>query len=255
MDLEEIVEQLKQVSDTPRLDARLLMAHANGNLEEMIQRRLKHEPVSKIIGQRGFWKTDFMTSSDVLDPRPDTETMIEAVLQSFPDKQLPYRILDIGTGSGCILYSLLDEYPKAAGIGIDKSEAALAVAEKNRRERNATLLKRDFNQSDWIRDLGTFDIIVSNPPYIPTAAIDSLAPDVRDYDPIMALDGGIDGLDAYRALAERVPALLKANGLIFWEIGQGQAPDVMTIAEERGLKCIRTVTDFGGIERILVLQK
>ena len=254
MDFKEIVDRLKEVSDTPRLDARLLM-ESGGDIEEKIARRLRHEPVSKIIGKKGFWKSEFITSTDVLDPRPDSETLVNAVLNYFPDKNKPYRILDIGVGSGCLLFSLLDEYPNATGIGVDISPKALAIAEQNRKGRLATLLQKDFYQADWIRDLGMFDIIVSNPPYIPTEDIQKLSPDVRLFDPLSALDGGKDGLDAYRALAPKLSAILKNKGSVFLEIGQGQEKDVSDIFMNAGFGLIQIVPDLGGVNRILVFQK
>ena len=216
MDIHQVAEQLKAVSDNPMFEARLLVKYAGDHLEEWIARRLKHEPLFKIIGRRGFWKSEFITSPDVLDPRPDSETVIEAVLMQFSDQKKNYRILDIGTGSGCLLYSLLDEYPNATGVGVDISRKALKVAEQNRENRQADLYQKDFFKSDWTKDLGLFDIVVSNPPYIPTKDIDSLAPEVRQYDPMLALDGGADGLDAYRALAKSVRGILKESGFFFF---------------------------------------
>ena len=255
MKLAEIVEQLKEVSDTPLLDARLLMAHAKGNLEELVARRMKHEPISKIIGVRGFWKSEFITSTDVLDPRPDTETMIDAVRQIYPAQSQKLRILDIGIGSGCILYSLLDEYPNAEGVGVDKSEDALKIARLNQGKRNAVLFQKDFFQPDWTEGLGKFDIVVSNPPYIPTGDIQSLAPDVRDYDPMIALDGGQDGLNAYRALAQYIPDILATGGGLFLEVGKGQAKDVISLFEKGKIKHTKIYHDYGGVERIISFKK
>ena len=255
MTLQEVAERLKTVSDTPLMDARLLMAHAKGNLEELIERRLKHEPVSKIIGCRGFWKDEFLVTHDVLDPRPDSETVIDAVCQCFPDKLKAYRILDIGTGSGCLLFSLLDEYNNAVGVGIDQSREALSVAQHNQKSRSAELLQRDFMQPDWYQGLGQFDIIVSNPPYIPTADVEQLSPDVREYDPKIALDGGKDGLDAYRALATTVASLLTPNGTLFLEVGINQSEDVKALFEGEELSYLGVYLDYGGVERVLSFRK
>ena len=253
MDFNEIVERLKKVSDTPRLDARLLM-ESGGDLAEKIRRRLNHEPVSKIIGQKGFWKSEFITSPDVLDPRPDSETMIMAVLKHFPDKNNPHNILDIGVGSGCLLFSLLDEYPHATGVGVDVSQKALKIAEQNKKSRAAKLIQKDFYEDHWWDDLGIFDIIISNPPYIPSGEIETLSPDVRLYDPRGALDGGRDGLDAYRALAKSIPNMLNKKGLVFLEIGQGQEDAVTQIFISAGFKGHDILSDFGGIARILVFE-
>ena len=252
MDLREIASILKTVTDTPLLEARLLKENCP-DLENAIKRRLSHEPISKIIGKRGFWKSEFITSTDVLDPRPDSETLIEAVLKYCPKKE--YRILDIGTGSGCLLFSLLDEYPDAAGIGLDKSPKALAVATKNQQNRSAELIEKDFFMDEWYQDLGTFDIVISNPPYIPTEDILTLEPDVREYDPMLALDGGKDGLDAYRAISNSITNLLNDNGFLFLEIGIHQAKSVIDIFTRQGLIHLDTIRDLSGIERILVFQK
>ena len=251
MDIKEIAEKLKSVSDSPRLDARLLL-ESGGDLDEKIRRRLNHEPVSKIIGKKGFWKSEFITSPDVLDPRPDSETIIQSILKFYPGKNKPYRILDIGVGSGCLLFSVLDEYPHATGVGIDVSPQALKIAEQNRGKRTATLIRRDFYEEDWWDNLGIFDIIISNPPYIPVKDISALAPDVRLFDPITALDGGQDGLDAYRALAKSLGQLLNKNGTVFLEIGQGQEKDVGDIFLASGFTLSHAVQDFGGITRVLV---
>ena len=193
-------------------------------------------------------------NKDVLDPRPDSETLIETVLGYYPDHDRTYRILDIGTGSGCLLFSLLDEYPAATGVGIDCSEQALAVAAQNRQGRRAELIRRDFMTSDWQKDLGLFDMIVSNPPYIPTEDIALLAPDVRHYDPISALDGGADGLNAYRALERSVFHLLSPGGYLFLEIGIGQGNTVRHLFS-KSYRYVEARRDFGGIERVLAFQK
>lgn len=252
MDLREIASILKTVTNTPLLEARLLKENCP-DLENAIKRRLSHEPISKIIGKKGFWKSEFITSTDVLDPRPDSETLIEAVLKYCPQKE--YRILDIGTGSGCLLFSLLDEYPNATGVGVDKSDKALAVAIKNRQNRSARLVEKDFFKIDWYQDLGTFDIIISNPPYIPSNDILTLEPDVREYDPMLALDGGKDGLDAYRAISDKILTLLNDNGFLFLEIGIHQANVVIDIFTRQGLTHLDTIRDLSDIERILVFQK
>lgn len=252
MDLREIASLLKAVTDTPLLEARLLKENCS-DLENAIKRRLAHEPISKIIGKKGFWKSEFITSTDVLDPRPDSETLIEAVLKHCPQKE--YRILDIGTGSGCLLFSLLDEYPDAFGVGIDKSSKALAVAIKNQQNRSAELIEKDFFMDEWYQDLGTFDIVISNPPYIPSEDILILEPDVREYDPMMALDGGEDGLNAYRAISKNILNLLNDNGFLFLEIGIHQANAVIDIFINQGLTHLDTIRDLSGIERILTFQK
>ena len=255
MDIHQIAEQLKTVSDNPMFEARLLQKYAGTHLTEWIERRLKHEPLFKIIGRRGFWKSEFMTSVDVLDPRPDSETIIESVLKIFPEKEREYRLLDIGIGSGCLLYSLLDEYINATGVGVDISQKALAVATQNRGKRKADLYQRDFLKSDWAHDLGLFDIIISNPPYIPTQDIETLAPEVRLYDPKLALDGGEDGLNAYRAIAKTTGSLLKKNGALFLEIGIHQKDAVTDIFQQEDWQLKEVIFDLGQRERVLVFTQ
>ena len=198
-------------------DKKLLQEAASSDeeLNSFITRRLAGEPVAKIVGKKGFWKDDFIVSKDVLDPRPDSETLIEAVLEKFPNKDKTLRFLDLGTGSGCLLLSLLGEYKNAMGVGIDISEKALAIANQNKGDKRAEFIQHDMRSH--LSDLGLFDIMISNPPYIPTAEIQTLQKDVKDYDPLLALDGGADGLDFYRALSKQRPA-----PHLFIEIGKDQ---------------------------------
>lgn len=254
-----IAQALKICSETPLLDARFFWEFHKGQpseseVSDFIERRRQGEPVSKIIGRRGFWKRDFIVSCDVLDPRPDSETLIETVLRFYPDRTKNYRILDIGTGSGCLLLSLLDEYSQAQGVGIDKSEKALCIAQQNDVHKRACFCQADFTDKSFGTTLGEFDIIVSNPPYIPTNDIESLDKAVRCYDPVLALDGGLDGLTAYRQLSCHLSRLMKSNTLAFFEIGQGQEKDVIHLMEEKGYQCIEQVRDLGQIIRVLVFQ-
>jgi len=224
-----------------------LLQEASSSDEELnsfIQRRLAGEPVAKIIGEKGFWKDEFIVSKDVLDPRPDSETLIEAVLKKFPDKEVNLRILDLGTGCGCLLLSLLGEYKNATGVGLDISEKALDIAQQNSHTDRATFIQRDMRQD--LSDLGTFDIMISNPPYIPTAEIQTLEREVKDYDPLLALDGGPDGLNFYRTLATQH---LAQN--LFIEIGKDQETQIISLFEAGGWHFIQSWKDFGGIVRIL----
>lgn len=255
--LKTLTEQFKEVSDTPLLDARFLMEEASDEaaLNAFVQRRLSGEPVFKILGHRGFWKGDFKVSKDTLDPRPDTETLIEAVLKQKPFKAEPYRILDLGTGTGCLLLSLLEEYPHATGIGVDASEKALEVARENGKNcPRVHFQKGSWFEKNWTKAFGMFDMIVSNPPYIPSKEIENLDTEVKNYDPLMALDGGVDGLDAYRALAEGMPVLLKEKALAFFEIGKGQEKAVTDIMTAKGLALCASYKDLGGIIRCLVFE-
>lgn len=251
-DIFKITQLLSSVSETPRLDARFLVedATSESELECFIKRRLEGEPVAKIVGHKGFWKKEFKTTKNTLDPRPDSETLIEAVLKTFPNKDLPYKILDIGTGTGCLLLSLLDEYPASVGIGIDVSEEALSVAKENALNFNrASFIKRDFTKPSWKKDLETFDIIISNPPYIPTKELKNLSKETL-YDPTLALDGGKDGLTPYRIFSDELPSLCHSNTHIFFEIGKGQEIDVPNLMA-KNFTYIQAFKDLSGIVRIL----
>ena len=252
-----------------RREARLLLAHAEGVTPETlfayperavveetlarsyIERRAAREPVSRILGRRSFWKHEFAIGPGVLDPRPDTETLVETVLRRVPDREAPLRLVDLGVGSGCILLSLLDEYPNARGVGVDIDRRALETARGNARALDL-LDRAGFVLGDWLAPLdGAFDVIVSNPPYIETGVIGGLAPEVRNHDPRAALDGGGDGLDAYRAILAAAPDALKAGGLLACEVGHDQARSVGNLFENTGLAAVEFTADIGGIERIV----
>jgi release factor glutamine methyltransferase len=225
-----------------------------------VHRRAKGEPVSRISGHRGFYGREFLISPATLDPRPETETLIDAALARINTPSDGFRILDIGTGSGCLLLTLLAEWPHAQGIGVDPSREALAIAAKNADRLGVA------GRVDWIEGLiedvdahrlGRFPLIVSNPPYIPTATIGTLDRNVRDFDPHLALDGGHDGLDVYRAIALKVNALA-APGWGFLEVGAGQAPDVADIFRRASLAPRIThheaLPDMAGIHRCVALK-
>ncbi|MDB4558806.1 peptide chain release factor N(5)-glutamine methyltransferase [Amylibacter sp.] len=258
------------IGDSAPRDARILMAHTLdlpmdrltmelsrtvtpmqvAQFEHAIHRRAAHTPISHITGKRAFWKHDFRVTAAVLDPRPDTETLIELALQGpHPD-----TILDLGTGSGCILLSLLAEYPMAIGIGTDISNDALAVAGENA----ATLNLSDrvtFAQSDWFSAItGTYDLIVCNPPYITEAEMADLAPDVREFEPLLALSPGGDGLSAFREIAQHLSKFLAPQGRAFFEIGKDQGPDVCEIFESNGFGSISVHPDLNGHARIVAVN-
>lgn len=229
---------------------------------KMLARLEQGEPVSKIIGRRGFWKHEFVVDKNVLDPRPETELIIESVLARFVDMALPLRFLDIGTGSGCILLSLLSEFKNATGIGIDISKRAIAIAEKNKEKLGidrATFVNVGWNEVLNSDDISTdIDIIVSNPPYICTGEIRSLSESVRKYDPRIALDGGVDGLEKYNEIAVIAKEVLKKSRAqdkyIFLEVGYNQANDVKNILEKNDFKNIFSEKDLSGIDRVIVAQ-
>ena len=214
-----------------------------------ILERAKRKPVSKIIGTRAFWKHDFEVTEDVLDPRPDTETLIELALGQ------PWKtLLDLGTGSGCILASLLSERPDAAGIGTDVSLAALKVAQRNL---NATGVaqRATLQHSDWFRDIDArFDLIVSNPPYIAAVEMWKLQPEVRQHDPLIALTDEADGLDAYRAITTDVAQHLITGGWLMVEIGPTQGNAVGPLMQRAGLQNVSVHHDINGRDRVVCGQ-
>jgi release factor glutamine methyltransferase len=263
---------------TPELDARLLLCHAAGlsheayvakvqdplrpefalRLDEAIARRLKHEPVARIVGMREFYGRKFLIDPHALDPRPDTETLIDAALEFVERKGLrdsPLNLLDLGTGTGCILITLLAELPRARGFGTDMSQGALALAAANA-SRLGVAPRAAFVAADWLDAVdGKFDLILSNPPYLASGEIETLADEVAAYDPILALDGGPDGLAAYRHIAAGAGEVLAEDGRLFVEIGAAQAEAVAGIVRAAGLRLdpdegVRP--DFAGRPRVVV---
>jgi len=274
--LTKVTERLKAV-DIPsaRLDARLLVGYGlelsntqlfsrperpvsdeeAARVEAIIARREKREPVSHILGKREFWSLSFTVTADTLDPRPDTETLIEAVLAAVPDRAAPLKILDFGTGTGCIPLTLLSELPNARAVAVDISAAALAVARGNAAALGLSS-RIAFVEGSWGQGVeGRFDIITSNPPYIPEAEIDALEPEVAIWEPRGALAGGRDGLDCYRALGPDIARLLGPAGLVALEVGQGQPDDVAVIMAASGLVLKEVRADLGGIGRCLLFGR
>jgi release factor glutamine methyltransferase len=221
-------------------------------LRGLVARLGRGEPASRILGRREFWGLDFALSPDTLDPRPDSETVVEAVLARRPDRQAALELLDLGTGTGCLLCALLSEYPAATGIGVDVSAGAAATARRNARALGLAD-RGQFVVGYWADALGArFDVIVTNPPYIPTGELTALPSAVGRYDPRRALDGGADGLTAYRLIAAGITALLVRGGLLAAEIGEGQAAAVCAIFREGGLFIEAIERDLAGIERCVV---
>ncbi len=218
-------------------------------LNEWLERRLKSEPLSRIKGIREFWSLPFYINEHTLDPRPETELIVKAVIarSDVPTE----RILDLGTGSGCILISLLYELKNATGVGVDINQGALDIAKINASQ-NGVSERITFVQSNWGDNLKEqFNIIVSNPPYIPTTDIEELEKTVKDYDPHLALDGGADGLDCYRLIAKNMKHLLKEDGFFLFEIGQGQRRQVEEILKHEGFGNLFSLKDYNGIERVI----
>lgn len=239
--------------DEPAREARLLARAARDatEFEAFIVRRAAREPFAYIIGRREFWSLDFEVTRDVLIPRPDSETLVETALKAF-GKTPPRSIVDLGTGSGCLIVSLLTEWPGARGLAVDLSPAALDVARRNA-ARHGVADRLDFACTDYATlDAGPFELVMSNPPYIPAAEIGALAPDVAGFEPHLALDGGADGLEAYRAIARILPRLLAPGGRAMLEIGWNQAIAVTEILQKQGLPVLRVVKDLGGNDRVVV---
>ena len=236
-------------------DERLLSASERHTLDELAVRRARREPMSQILGYREFFGRRFTVTADVLTPRPDSETLIEAVLAHVPDRNASLRVLELGVGSGCLLLTLLAELPEASGVGVDISPAAVSVAHGNAAALG--LAERCvLMQNDWSAGIGgIFDLVISNPPYIPGTEIAKLEPEVSRYEPRLALDGGEDGLTFYRRLAGDCERLLTSGGLLAVEIGQGQCDDVTQLLHDGGLRVLQTRRDLAGIERCIVARK
>jgi len=262
--------------DNARFEARLLLSHAAqltieqlvargtdvaptgvvGALRALTARRVRREPMAYILGEREFWGLNFKVTPAVLVPRPDSETLIEAALELLPDRERRWRILDLGVGSGCLLLTLLREFPQASGVGMDASPEALAVARGNAEALGvagrATLLAGDWRQPGWAERLpGPFDLVVSNPPYIESQAIDRLMPEVARFEPRQALDGGPDGFVAYRTIAAATSKLITRGGWLAVEAGEGQSAEIARLFRTAGLTPKAPWKDLGGIERVV----
>ena len=234
---------------------RILSEEQWDRFQEMIARRSEREPVAQLLRRKEFWGLDFYVTRDTLCPRPDSETLIEAVLGVISDKSANIRILDLGTGSGCLLLSVLSEFPRATGIGVDISPEALEVARRNGQNLGFAA-RTEWMLCHWGEGVcGTFDIIISNPPYIEDADIATLEPEVSRYEPRLALSGGNDGLACYRNIAPVIARLLKKNGIAVLEFGQGQEDAVTHIMAAHHLKKISEAQDMGGITRCIIIKK
>jgi release factor glutamine methyltransferase len=229
-------------------------AEAPALFQSLVSRRAAHEPFAYIVGHKEFWSLSFDVGPGALVPRPETETLIEQAMVEFPDRAAPLSVLDLGTGTGCLLLTFLHEYGNAHGTGIDSSPEALSWASRNvakhRLEARGLLVEGNWDTAGQAR----YDVILSNPPYITSADIESLAPEVARFEPWAALDGGPDGLDAYRAQAPLLAGWLKPDGRAFLEIGAGQKDAVTAIFEAAGLRIARVAPDLAGIPRCLIVS-
>lgn len=264
--------------DNPRLDAWLLVRaalaaagapvsampdpalelapDARARLEILAERRRGREPMSAILGEREFWSLPFRVTRDTLAPRPDSETLVEGVLAAAREMERPdgreLRMLDLGTGTGCLLLAILHELPDAAGVGTDLSAPALAVASANANALGLAARTR-FIHGNWADGVeGPFDVILCNPPYIADGDFANLEPEVRDHEPRLALAGGTDGLDAYRAITPALPALLAPGGIAAFETGRGQAPAVAAMLSALDFKVVDILRDLSEIERCVL---
>jgi release factor glutamine methyltransferase len=232
-----------------------LTSAQEAELERLVRRRLAREPIAYILGEKEFWSLPFQVGPAVLIPRPESETVVEAALAALPERQAALRLLDLGTGSGCLLLALLSELPNTTGLGVDASAAALEIAEANA-HRLGLAGRARFEQRTWATGLDCpFDLIVSNPPYVSEADRAKLQPEIRDFEPQAALFAGPDGLEAYRALAPDCARLLRPAGFLALEIGQGQGDPVARILEQHGLIVTARYSDLAGIERCLIVRR
>ncbi len=263
----QIKERLTKAGiENPRLETELILERFSDEkiIEEIINKRLEGWPLDKLLNSKGFYKHDFYTDENVLSPRPDTEILVEEaikIINNQKSKIKNLKLLDLGVGSGCILLSILLECPNVIGTGIDISPKALEVAEKNLKlinyNQKSKIKNLKLSRHDWFKDKieGTYDIIVSNPPYIPSADIKNLDKEVREHDPVLALDGGDDGLDSYRRIAKIANQLLTIDGYILLEVGINQADAVVNIFTEENFKLHKIAKDLSGIDRCIIFKK
>ena len=259
--------------ETPELDARIILKEVlsldDKDLilkesldipEEMIEkiiaiesRRLNGEPISKIFKKRDFYNSTFLISNDVLDPRPETELIVE-IANNYIDKNEVKNILDLGTGSGCILLSILKENKMINGLGIDLSKDAISIAKQNSKKLKLES-QSNFLISNWMSSLNyKYDLVVSNPPYIASEDIKKLSKSVKIYDPILSLDGGDDGLNSYRLIASDLKRVVSKNALIIIEIGYNQSLQVIEIFKKNNFKLMKKYNDINGLDRVLTFQ-
>lgn len=247
----------------PAREARLLLAHARAQAPgplvpdpfwTLLERRRAREPMAYLTGRQGFWTLDLAVSRGTLIPRAESETLIEAALAAFADRARVRRILDLGTGTGALLLAALSEFSDALGVGVDLSPAACALAAANA-ARHRLGGRALLAAGDWARCLtGRFDLVLANPPYVESAAVPGLMPEVARYEPIRALDGGADGLAAYRAIVPELPRLLAPGGVAVLEVGQGQAESVAELLAAAGLGEVRSRLDLAGIARAVLAR-
>ncbi len=260
--------------ESASLDARILLEHVLGvsreqllfsldlpitpaqyaRLEMLVEKRTQRQPIAQLVGKREFWGMNFVVSEYTLDPRPDSETLIEYVLERIKNRAEVFRVLDLGTGTGCLLLSLLSELPSAKGVGVDYCDNALLVAKENAMALGFAA-RCEFTRGDWCEKLeGEFDVILANPPYIPTDVIPTLDPEVSEFEPMLALDGGEDGFSCYRKIMKALPSIMAKNGLAAFEFGMGQQRGLEALAVENELEIVGVKHDLSGIARCIIVQ-
>lgn len=247
---------LSYVTNRPKIELIIhntdeLTADEKAAYEKLVARREQHEPVAHITGTKEFWGLTFEVTPHTLIPRPDSETLVAAMVSLIKDKNAQFTFADMGTGSGCLLLSVLSEFQNAHGVGIDISSKALQVAKRNA-ESMGLMERCEFAEGEWADPLATpVDVIITNPPYVKSTDIATLAPDVKDFEPWGALDGGADGLDCYRALIPQAATRLNAGGLLMMEIGAEQAADVTALLEKNTWQEHTTFKDLSGHTRVV----
>jgi release factor glutamine methyltransferase len=241
-------EQLLFALDQP------MSAEQYARFEMLVEKRAQRQPIAQLIGKREFWGMNFVVNEHTLDPRPDSEALVEYVLERVENRADIFKVLDLGTGTGCLLLSILSELPSARGLGVDYSENALQVAKENAMALGLAG-RTQFMCGDWCEKIdGEFDIIISNPPYIPTQVIPTLDPEVSQFEPKLALDGGEDGFACYRKIMKKLPKILAKNGFAAFELGMGQQKELTALAGENGLEAVGVRNDLSGIARCIIFQ-
>ncbi len=241
-------EQLLFALDQP------ISAEQYAKFQMLVEKRAQRQPVAQLIGKREFWGMNFVVSGHTLDPRPDSEALVEYVLERIANRADNHKVLDLGTGTGCLLLSIISELPSAQGVGVDYCENALQVAKENSLALGFAS-RTQFFCGDWCEKLeGEFDIILANPPYIPTGVIPTLDPEVAVFEPKLALDGGDDGFSCYRKIMKKLPKIMAKNGFAAFELGMGQQKELTNIAEENGLEAVGVRNDLSGIARCIIFQ-
>jgi release factor glutamine methyltransferase len=270
--LQSYLNELKVFFSNPELELRILLKNSSIKKKDIIlsnfevkdidtikfnnafQRRIKREPISKIFNYKNFWKYNFYVNCDVLDPRPETELIVEKILEFYPKKDQSLKILDMCTGSGCLAITLAKEYSKAKVIGTDISSKALEIAKFNAHKLNC-INQIDFLECNLLENFEIFDIVVSNPPYLSEFEYDNTSSEIQLFEPKISLIAANEGLEFYQKIANILPNILNKNSRAFFEIGSKQAKETIAIFRSKNLKCLKIVNDMQNLNRVLILKK